>query len=410
MEILITESQLRKLLKEEYSEKVIEQLLDKFTAQTNVDRSKIKNYIKIFDKIKNGPNITNKDIITYTFPELEGVVLNYIKKDKRKSYKGDSNLDLVHSENGLNIYVADSKEKCIKYGEGYSFCISSRGEDSLYDDYRIDKEGTPYFIFNTNLEGSKDADDADEKTFLDPEHLMVLFVYWPNSETLEDIQFEDGEFNENDAYSTYYSITNANNNGEYHFLNYESIEKIYPSLKGLKNIFEPKGLTKNEQQMLGLTQYCDSMLKKINQKYNEGRGTNEVCPKYESRYYSYKQLIDVDDYMSTAYLNSYRDKLFKTYAIIGPHPSNNKIMYLKLTKFVGPKAEVDVRHGIMDFIDYYKGNPIENDELNKTLTSLKNYTIKVCNWSTEFIDYLGEVNDLYRDVMYKKWLITQDKN
>ena len=89
---------------------------------------------------------------------------------------------------------------------------------------------------------------------------MVLFVYWPNSETLEDIQFEDGDFNENDAYSTYYSITNANNNGEYHFLNYESIEKIYPSLKGLKNIFEPKGLTKNEQQMLGLTQYCDSML------------------------------------------------------------------------------------------------------------------------------------------------------
>jgi hypothetical protein len=114
--------------------------------------------------------------------------------------------------------------------------------------------------------------------------------------------------------------------------------------------------------------------------------------------------------MSTAYLNSYRDKLFKTYAIIGPHLSNDEIMYLKLTKFVGPKAEVDVRHGIMDFIDYYKGNPIENGELNKTLTSLKNYTIKVCDWSTEFIDYLGEVNDLYRDVMYKKWLITQDKN
>lgn len=410
MEILITETQLRRILKEEYSDNVIEQLLNKFASQTNVDRTKISNYIKIFDKIKNGPNIINKDITTYTFPELEEVILSYLKKDKPRSYKGDTSLDLVHLEKGLEIYVADSKEKCIKYGEGYNFCISSRGRDSLYQDYRIDKEGTPYFIFNRNLESSKNPDDADGKTFLDPEHLMVLFVYWPNGESLEEISFQDGEFNENDAFDVYYSITNADNDGEEHYLKYESIEKIYPSLKGLKNVFIPKDLTKNEQQMLDLTRYCNSMLDKINEKYPE-RGSNEVCPKYEDRVYNLAQLMRLDEFYTLHYLKAYNNKIFKTYVIHGPIIIQNKLNYIQLRRIIGPKSEEDVRSFIMDRINFYKINLTQNDEYNKILTDVNNYKIKaVCDWSDEFIDYLGEVYDIYRDVVHKKWLINNQKD
>ena len=162
MEILITESQLRVILKEEYSEKVISQLLKKFIGydSTADNRDKIidhklvnmvYDFIKTFDKIKNSPNIAKKDIFTYTLPELEEVVLNYMKKDNPKSYKGDSDLDLVYRNDELLIYVGDTKEKCIRYGEGYNFCISSHGKENLYHSYRYERNGTPYFIFNNNF-------------------------------------------------------------------------------------------------------------------------------------------------------------------------------------------------------------------------------------------------------------------
>lgn len=410
MEILITESQLKVLLKEEYSDKVIEQLLDKFAGQTNVNRTKISNYIKIFDKIKNGPNITNKDIATYTFPELEEVVLEYLKKDKPKSYKGNTDLDLVYNEDGLQIYASDSKEKCITYGEGYNFCISSRGRESLYHDYRIEKGGTPYFIFNRNLESSKNPDDADGKTFLDPEHLMVLFVYLTNTEELEGVTFADGKIDENDEIDVYYSITNADNDGEISFLKYESIERYYPALKGLKDIFVPKDLTKKEQQMLDLTQYCESMLDKINRKHPE-RGSNGKCPKYEDRVHSLGQLMRSDEFYTLHYLKAYNNKIFKTYVIHGPFVMNDKLRYMDIRRVVGPKSEADITRAIMEFINTIKENPTQNDEYNKILTDINNYKIiSVCDWTDEFIDYLGEVYDLYRDVVHKRWIISKQKD
>jgi hypothetical protein len=89
MKVILTETQLRVLLKEEFSEKVITQLVDKFmSSNPYAYRDKIKDYVKIFDKIKNGPNIINKDITTYSLPELEEVIINYIKNQKPKSYTG----------------------------------------------------------------------------------------------------------------------------------------------------------------------------------------------------------------------------------------------------------------------------------------------------------------------------------
>ena len=81
---------MNKFLEQKYSEKVISQLLKKFIGydSTADNRDKIidhklvnmvYDFIKTFDKIKNSPNIAKKDIFTYTLPELEEVVLNYMK-------------------------------------------------------------------------------------------------------------------------------------------------------------------------------------------------------------------------------------------------------------------------------------------------------------------------------------------
>jgi hypothetical protein len=438
MKVILTETQLKVLLKEEFSEKVITQLIDKFiSSNPHAYRDKIKDYIKIFDKIKNGPNIINKDISTYSLPELEEVIINYIKNQKPKSFKGDSNLDLLYSKDGLEIFLANSKDKCIKYGNGYNFCISSHGEDNLYHEYRFDKNGTPYFIFNRNLESSKDMDDADGKTFLVPEHLIVLFVYkvteprFSPSVDFEDekdksISGPDYHFTNNDVY---YSITTANNVDELFYLNFETIERIYPSLTGLKNLFTSRDFTQKEHDVLYLQQYGNRQLQNINKKYQMKFDERiSDCPNIDIKIRDYSQLMGKDRARLLEYFNAYKNKLFKTYRYKYPLVRDGELKYdTRAHRFIGPNAVDDLKKHVKEQIDIYKESVERYRDEKGSLDALvkrnpnimkeyeiridlKSYPIYECKWTDDFKNYLKEIYDLYKDLIYDIWSINQSED
>lgn len=432
MKILLKESQIIRLLNEEYSEKIVKQLVDKFKQeQPDEEESTIRDYINRFDKIKNGPNITNKDITTYTYRDLESTVIDSIKNIKPKADKGDSNLDLKYSKDGLEIYRADTKDKCIKYGKGYSFCISAHGSGNQYENYRFKRNGTPYFVFNRNLEHGKDVDDADASTYLDPEHLLVIFVYsatspenMPDGTDFEDYTMDEEGKNPFDGvdYLEFYSVTTANNRGESYYLYFDTIESWFPSLKGLDYIFRPAGITYKEERFIAIEEYGNAMLGGIN--VMNRRNMNDLCSSIEVRFDSYKELFDSSFSPKMKFLTAYKNKEYGTYTLIVPNVLDDEtIEYSPKGKFVGSGAEVEIRHFMMDIIDDYKNKVksseewaasgseagIEYVEKLKKMADLKNYKIKKCEWSNEFVEYLRQVNSLMNKLIYMKWKVQQEK-
>lgn len=413
MDILITESQLKLLFNEEYSEKVINQLITKFVGDGNEKTvNRVRNYIKLFDKIKNGPNITKKDIFTYTLPELEDVIFDYMKKENPISYKGDTDLDLVYNRDGLQIYLADTKEKCITYGDGYNFCISSRGENNLYGDYRFKQEGTPYFIFNRNLETAKDEEDANGKSFLDPNHLIVLFVfpirlaeYVEGDEGFKDGKYIPGDENYYDD-DVYYSITDANNEGESHYLHYASIERKFPSLKGLEGLFKLKELTNREHELSFFPQFYDTAIKMINRRY-DFKTNSDGCqniPLIIRHHDSLKKFTEGN------FFKAYMDKMYVSYQMYGPDWHGKSV---KLENYVGVDADVKAKQRISDLVVYYKrmlAMSNGRDDLLKLQADSNNYHIQECKWTQDFINYMGEMYELYKDMIHRKYELNQMKD
>lgn len=148
----------------EYSHKLIDQLVDRFSEE-GVDPEEAREYINLFHRFSQGLDPDKRDITKYSWNELVQVVND--KKDNRRikvGKIGDKNIDkddVVYGKDGVMIYRGDSKEKCIRYGNGYNLCISSRGDDNKYDEYTSTTRNY-YFIFNNNL-------DKD-----DPLHLIVI--------------------------------------------------------------------------------------------------------------------------------------------------------------------------------------------------------------------------------------------
>ena len=215
---------LKEDLLNEYSDKIIAQLTTKFkTEKPDLDDNIITAYINRFSQIKDSNNVSQKDITKYTWNDLEKVISDNqpkrVKAGKLNDGEPSKDANLVYNQNNLRIYAGATKEACIKYGNGYSFCISSRGEGNAYASYRFDEKGTPYFIFDD----TKSSKQNKDKSFIDPNHLLVLFTYKPE----EDFKYDE-----------VYTITNANNDGDKVYNNFNEIEKDHPRLKGLKNIFQ----------------------------------------------------------------------------------------------------------------------------------------------------------------------------
>jgi hypothetical protein len=243
----------------EYNEKFLNQIIKKFQEEIpDLETDIIRVYINRFVQIKDSPNVKEKDITKYTWRQLESVVdSNQPKRIKTGKMNdgepgGDSNL--IYNENGLRIYLGKTKNACIKYGNGYSFCISSRGEGNLYFDYRHRQKGTPYFIFDDK----KSSEQDDMGNFIDPDHLLVLFMF--------EHSYDKGTF--------WYTITDADNDGEVEYDDFDtsrgiipSVEEMYPRLKGMKELFKPVEMDPKEIGEYELGIKYQKLLEDINDKF-----------------------------------------------------------------------------------------------------------------------------------------------
>lgn len=412
------------LLNEEYSEKVLIKLVDKFKSENpEVDTETIQDYIKRFDQIKNGPNITNKDISTYTFDELESAVIDSVRVIKPKSFKGSDDLSLVYNGDGLNIFLADTKEKCIKYGEGYTFCISAHGEDNRYDEYRFDMFGTPYFIFNHRMSSSKDDESGD---YWDPDHLMVLFVYEaPPTQAPDDyVDYTEDKEMQFKNMTHYYSVSDAENKGETFYMNFSTIETYFPHLKGLEKVFVPKELSQKEQRLVDINDYAWKQIEKINEQY---KGESNECDKSLIRYTHYDRLFQRDESAPVwhtdryhGHLEAYKNGYRVTYTVFRPHLNENLIMSHHLSKqYYGPNGFKECEKFIDFSVKFYTDNlkksiknggelGFESTAQIRPKTVKDNYEIVECKWSPEYINYMKEIYNLRNKILFMKWRVEKD--
>jgi len=254
----------------EYSQSIINQLVDKFKQEKpNLGVDTIKAYINRFSQIKDSPRVTEKDITKYNWKDLETVVdanqPKRIKAGKINDGEPSKDANLVYNQNGLRIYVGKTKNACVKYGNGYSFCISARGEDNMYHDYRYGQQGTPYFVFDD----TKSSEQDENGNFKDITHLLVIFIYPdPNGEMV------DGGNMYSDNGILYYTVTTADNPGEDQYSFFKNIEDKYPRLKGLKNVFQGAEIDPKEKAEYDLDRKYDGLLGYINESYGNINGKN----------------------------------------------------------------------------------------------------------------------------------------
>lgn len=203
----------------EYGQSVIQALTAKFQKEVpSLTTTVIKSYIDRFDRIKN--NLEKKDILQYTWRELENAVDGYKSKEKIKAGKIDvsvSDSNLIYNQNKIRIYLGKDKKSCVRYSNGYTFCIGSRGSDNMYDTYRLAYRGTPYFVFNDNL------------PFENPNHLLVIFKY--NNQALKEKDLMTGS-------DAPFSVTDSNNLGENEFFSIDHIIEKYPWIAPAKKLIK----------------------------------------------------------------------------------------------------------------------------------------------------------------------------
>jgi hypothetical protein len=180
--------------------------------------SVIDYYLNKFSDKQQSPVITNKDIMQYKFEDLEKLIDKNFPKtsdssgDDEVDFKGSE--DVVLNENGLLVLIGDLKEKCIRYGRGYSWCISRKDQSNMFFSYRMRlNEPVFYFIF--------DEDKPKDDKF----HAMVIYI---NAE---------GE----------YYVANASNEGDKK-MSWDKIEELQPKLKGHKELFKHIPLSSGERE------------------------------------------------------------------------------------------------------------------------------------------------------------------
>lgn len=125
---------------ENYSKPTVNKLLQKFAASSNTGVDNIMFYIKRFHEIQQSSKLVPiaqqlgiknpRDIFEYSWKQLEQVVDQFPVKSKGHiQHNVNKSNDLIYNQNNLEIYKADSKQKCIYYGQQhfdhkFTFCIS----------------------------------------------------------------------------------------------------------------------------------------------------------------------------------------------------------------------------------------------------------------------------------------------
>lgn len=139
--------------------------LIKFFDQSNGLGSLVKKYVDKYYILRKKNKIQGitlfRDYLKFTekIDALDKII--NITSGERGNVEIDGNDVLVDNED-IQIIKGDSQDKCIKYGQGYSFCISRQYGGNMYNNYRLRQQSSFYFIFFKKTSKS------------DPKHIMIL--------------------------------------------------------------------------------------------------------------------------------------------------------------------------------------------------------------------------------------------
>jgi hypothetical protein len=226
-------------INEEIKEDIKKKALEKFKRENNaLTDQQIMSYVNSFEKNMEKPVVKKKDILQYTWNELEQLVdgsfgTDIISKPSKEDivdFKGSE--DVVYNQNGLLILLGNIREKCIRYGQKYSWCISRTDANNMFYSYRMRmNEPVFYFIFDEDKEAS------------DKYHAIVIYV---NSQGV-------------------YTVADSTNSGDEE-MSWEEIVKIQPKLKDLKSLIKHIPLTAEEKA--DYKKYKDSIDDETYKKYS----------------------------------------------------------------------------------------------------------------------------------------------
>jgi len=131
----------------EYSEGEIKYLLNKFKEEAEdlniqVSDEQLKKYIERFDKLKDSPKVTDKDLRKYSLSKLIKIVTSSPGTEVSSNDEDeDQTPDVVYNDNGITIWNGAKQGNCITYGAsqktpgGTKWCITTPG-GSYWGKYR----------------------------------------------------------------------------------------------------------------------------------------------------------------------------------------------------------------------------------------------------------------------------------
>lgn len=128
--------------------------LTKFHIRGNINLETLHLY---YTRYMNTPSISNKSIERFTdFPAFEREVDANFVADKNAEIK-EIDEPPIYSDSNIDVFLGDSIEKCIKYGQGetYGLCISRTSRSTnLYHNYRLDNLTTYFVYFKKSLKNA----------------------------------------------------------------------------------------------------------------------------------------------------------------------------------------------------------------------------------------------------------------
>jgi cytidyltransferase-like protein len=379
----------------EYSQGIVNKLTAKFKQENpSLSDDDIKKYINRFDSIKGNLPVDKRDITKYSWNELEQAVASSQSKRIKAGKINDGepeDANLVYNQNKLRIYVGKTKNACIKYGNGYNFCISSRGDDNMYYDYRYGQQGTPYFVFDDE----KSSEQDENGNFIDKTHLLVIFVH----EGPE----ENGEYP-----IEYYTVTTANNPGENDYFTFYSIENKYPRLKGLKDIFKGVEVDPKEKAEYNLNKKYDALLGYINESYGNIGGKNYLEEFWDKYHFS---TIEFANKVVDEFING-KAEVYRFRGVLKPGLEDEYMATaVNQNRLVKVGGKISVEDQKKNFIEEILKQMYEGDKTNHNVADDWDITYEKINSSDDlykkYFEDVKQLVDKYRNDLSKLRLMKE---
>jgi hypothetical protein len=268
----------------------------------------------------------------------------------------------------------------------------------MYSDYRYEQGGTPYFVFDDTKSSERDKNGK----FVDPTHLLVLFVHPdPNGELLEAYN----EYSDNGV--LYYTVTTADNPGEDRYSFFKNIEYKYPRLKGLKNVFKGVEIDPKEKAEYELDFKYNNLLGNINANYGSADSKN-----YQEGFwnqYSFETIKGANEKIDD--LINGKTEIYRFTGELKPTVNERDYMTSNISQFRSTKPG-NVEEQYKEFIDNiiipsYEGDEINHNIVDDWIITYKKTSTTETPQYKEYLKDLKQLVDKYRNDLSKLRLINE---